>query len=145
MNKPLRLLLWVLTIVQFAILSSCTGNSPKIELVKVYQNAVTQFADSLTFEIKYSDADGDLGENEPEVKNLFLKDNRNGIVYGFRIPQLIKKDSKTGIEGRISFTLDQTVLLSDAQFENVSYTIWVKDRAGNQSNQVKTMNIRVSR
>ncbi|MBP6511103.1 MAG: hypothetical protein KA347_00395, partial [Bacteroidia bacterium] len=59
------------------------NKAPTIELLSLTPQMVVEFQDSLVFNIKYRDNDGDLGENDPNVKNLFITDNRIGIVYDY--------------------------------------------------------------
>src|SRR5689334_24514478 len=80
------------------IFSSChkdeaiDSNTPTIELVSVSSNNVLE-GDPLTFRIKYTDGDGDLGENDPNAKNLFLTDNRINVTYEYRIQELAPSGS----------------------------------------------------
>lgn len=45
--------------------------APALEFVSVTPTSATEFSDSLVFTIHYTDVDGDLGENNPDAKNLF--------------------------------------------------------------------------
>ncbi|MBC7766297.1 MAG: DUF4330 family protein, partial [Hyphomonadaceae bacterium] len=51
--------------------------SPSIEFVSMTPNPAVKYQDEIRITIKYIDGDGDLGENIPDVKNLFVTDNRN--------------------------------------------------------------------
>jgi hypothetical protein len=57
-----------------------------------------------TISISYEDGNGDLGENNANVTNLFITDNRVGIEYPYRINQL-------GPNLRIKFPLKETWIL----------------------------------
>lgn len=98
---------------------------------------VVEFQDSLVFNIKYRDNDGDLGENNPNVKNLFITDNRIGIVYDYRIQQLAPTGSAIAIEGTLQVVLN-SVARTDTSLaqESATFSVYVKDRAGNKSNVV---------
>ena len=108
---------------------------PQIELISLSPLVAIEFNDSLVFNIKYRDNDGDLGENDPAVKNLFITDNRIGIVYEYRIQQLAPTGSNIAIEGTLQVVLNSVARIdtSNAQ-EQATFSIYVKDRANNKSN-----------
>ncbi|MFN0188066.1 MAG: hypothetical protein ACKVQV_05135 [Bacteroidia bacterium] len=110
---------------------------PTIELLSLTPQMVVEFNDSLVFNIKYRDNDGDLGENNPSVKNLFITDNRIGIVYDYRIQQLAPTGSAIAIEGTLQVVLN-SVARTDTSLaqESATFSVYVKDRAGNKSNVV---------
>ncbi len=110
---------------------------PTIELLSLTPQMVVEFQDSLVFNIKYRDNDGDLGENNPNVKNLFITDNRIGIVYDYRIQQLAPTGSAIAIEGTLQVVLN-SVARTDTSLaqESATFSVYVKDRAGNKSNTV---------
>jgi hypothetical protein len=110
---------------------------PSIELLSLTPQMVVEFEDSLVFRIKYRDNNGDLGDNNPNVKNLFITDNRIGIVYDYRIQQLAPTGSAIAIEGTLQVTLN-SVARTDTSLtqETATFSVYVKDRAGNKSNVV---------
>lgn len=115
-----------------------TDPVPTIEFMSVDPSTVVEFQDSLTFTISYQDGDGDLGENNPSTENLFLKDSRNGVTYGFRIQQLAPIGSEISIQGELNVILNHTSITDGSSSQSVTYEIWVIDRAGNESNHVDT-------
>ncbi len=120
--------------------------SPEITFVSVSNDTIVQFQEVLTITISYIDGDGDLGENDPDIKNLFVTDSRNDVTFEFRIPQLAPAGSPIIIEGNLPIELSGVAIInSGAQTEQVSYTISVIDRAGNQSNVVSTPEITLIR
>jgi hypothetical protein len=110
---------------------------PTIELLSLTPQMVVEFQDSLVFNIKYRDNDGDLGENDPNVKNLFITDNRIGIVYDYRIQQLAPTGSAIAIEGTLQVVLN-SVARTDTSLaqQSATFSVYMKDRAGNKSNTV---------
>lgn len=115
-----------------------TDPVPTIEFMSVDPSTVVEFQDSLTFIISYQDGDGDLGENNPTAENLFLRDSRNGVTYGFRIQQLAPTGSEISIQGELNVILEHTSITDGSSSQSVTYEIWVIDRAGNESNHVET-------
>lgn len=120
------------------------NKTPSIEILSITPQMVVEFADSLVFKIKYRDNDGDLGENDPGVKNLFITDNRIGIVYDYRIQQLAPSGSSIAIEGTLQVVLN-SVARTDTSLvqESVTFSVYVKDRAGNKSNVVTSGTITI--
>lgn len=118
--------------------------APSIELLSLTPQMVVEFEDSLVFNIKYRDNDGDLGENDPSVKNLFITDNRIGIVYDYRIQQLAPSGSAIAIEGTLQVVLN-SVARTDTSLaqQSATFSVYVKDRAGNISNVVTSGTITI--
>jgi hypothetical protein len=120
------------------------GPIPEIEFVSVTPGNIQEYADSLVFTIKYRDGDGDLGENTSDAENFFLADSRNNVIYKFRIPQLAPDNSSIIIEGNLNVTLANTAIIDGSASQTFTYSIYVKDRAGNQSNTVVTSPVTVT-
>ena len=117
---------------------------PYIEFVRVSPKQVQAFEDNLIFTIFYQDGNGDLGENNPDVKNLFLKDNRNDIVYEYRIEQLAPDGANITIQGELNIELSGTGITDDSQEQSTTFDIYMIDRAGNISNTITSTNIIIS-
>ena len=111
-------------------------STPQIEFVSLSPSAVFQNLDSITFTIKYSDGDGDLGENSPDAKNLFLTDNRIHIPYSYRVEQLAPSGASIPIQGTLNVVLKSTSLTDSSNLQTTTFSIYVIDRAGHQSNTV---------
>lgn len=130
------------------ILSSCHkdeaiySDTPTLELVSVSAGSV-QEGDPLTFRIKYTDGDGDLGENNADARNLFLIDNRVNVTYEYRISQLAPSGSSIIIRGHLDVRLNSTTITNGSSSQGVRYSIYVRDRAGNQSNTVTSGEITI--
>jgi hypothetical protein len=107
---------------------------------------VTQFQDSLIFRISYKDGDGDLGENIDTVYNVFLTDSRNKVTYKYRLQELAPLASNISIQGNVNIKLNGVGLLDEnADQETASFSIYVKDRAGNSSNTVTSSVITITK
>ncbi len=120
------------------------GPIPEIEFISVTPQNVHEYTDELIFTIKYRDGDGDLGENDSDAENFFLADSRNNVIYKFRIPQLAPDNSSIIIEGNLNVTLANTAIIDGSSSQTFTYSIYVKDRAGNQSNTVTTSSVTVT-
>lgn len=139
---------WMLLIVVAIGVASCTKeldviDTPSLELVAVGPSTVVELQDSIRFVIAYEDGDGDLGENTPEAKNLFIRDERINLDYSFRIVELVPGGASVPIKGQLIVTLPNTVITDGSTSQNVTYSIWVKDRAGHKSNTITAGPIQV--
>ncbi len=118
---------------------------PEIELLATGPTAVTEFEDSIVFEISYRDGNGDLGENDQDAENLFVKDNRIGIIQPYRIQELAPTGTDIAIQGKLNVILENTGITDGSAQQTATFDIWVRDRAGNQSNVVTSPGILISR
>lgn len=119
--------------------------APKIKFESVAPTTISEYKDSITFQISYRDSDGDLGENNPNISNLFLIDNRINVTYNFRISQLAPDNANITISGNIAVVLPNTGITDNSSSQKADYTIYVKDRAGNTSNFVTSSQITVNK
>lgn len=126
------------------LIASCKKEStainviPEITFISVTPTTAKAFQDSLTFTISYKDGNGDLGENSPDVKNLFLTDNRIGITYSYRIQQLAPDDAEIAIQGQLNIVLKNIAITDSSNQQQTTFSIYVIDRAGNKSNVVNS-------
>ena len=111
-------------------------DTPFIELSSVSPTTIHQY-DSLIFEVKYTDGNGDLGDYDADTLSLWITDNRFPLTEKFHIPPLAPQGSAIIISGTLSVTLDH-IILKDASStsETATFTVKLKDRAGNWSNEV---------
>lgn len=134
-----------------ALFSSCSSDDegvslvPAIEFVSVSSSSVTAFSQPLTFTISYRDGDGDLGENDPDVKNCYITDSRNSVTYEFRIPELAPRGSSIIIDGNLNIDLQSVGISDGVDSETATFDIYLTDRAGNVSNTVTSLSVSVSR
>jgi hypothetical protein len=131
------------------VFSSCQkdppaiSTTPSITFVSVAPTSVTQFKDNINFTISYQDGDGDLGQNDPNVYNLFLTDNRINITYPYRIQQLAPDNSNIAIEGNLNIVLPNAGITDGSTSQTATYSIYIVDRAGHQSNTVTSLGITI--
>ena len=113
-------------------------DTPIIEFKSISPATVQEYSDNIKITISYSDGDGDLGENNPDIHNLFVEDNRNGIVYQFRIPHLAPDNNSIAIEGDFNITINGSGITNESSSQQVNYSLYVADRAENKSNTITT-------
>ena len=119
------------------------SDTPIIDFVSISPTTAQEYTDDIIITISYTDGDGDLGENNPDIYNLFAEDNRNNIIYYFRIPELSPSVSTITIEGNFNITINGTGITDGTASQKVNYDIYIKDRAGNTSNKVTTSSITI--
>ena len=137
-----------LTYILIVLLFSCKKDNtlsvvPTIEFQSISPLTAKEYIVDIIITISYADEDGDLGENNPDVHNLFVQDNRNDIEYKYRIPELSPSGSVISIEGTFTIKINGTGITDESSSQQVNYTIYVKDRAGNSSNTVSTSSITI--
>lgn len=119
--------------------------TPRIELVEVSQDTLVAFSDQLSIKIKYEDGDGDLGNPDPDINSIFVKDSRLENEDEYYLGPLAPEDSELSISGTLNIKLASTFLLGNASEETTEFTIYLRDRSGNQSNTIKTSTITILR
>lgn len=118
---------------------------PKIEFISISPSEVKEYKDEIIIKISYLDGDGDLGENNPDISNLFVVDLRDNIIYEFRIRQLSPDDSNIAIRGNLNIILSNSAITDGSASQVVNYSLFVKDRAGNRSNIIFSTPINVTK
>ena len=119
--------------------------TPRIELATVSQDTLVEFQDQLVLTINYEDGDGDLGNPDPDINSIFVKDSRLEAADEYYLGPLAPEGSSVSIQGTLNLELSTTFLLGNGSEENTIFTIYVVDRKGNQSNSIETPNITILR
>ena len=114
------------------------SNIPQLTFQNLNPTSIIEFDGPITFSIIYKDGDGDLGENNPNINNLFLKDQRNNIIYEYRIQELSPNGANIAITGSIDIVLNTTSITDESNEQEAIFDIYVIDRAGNQSNTISS-------
>ena len=114
--------------------------------------------DTMVIRIGFTDGDGDLGDQDSI--NIFLTDSRDGFQHIFKINEIPELGSSAGISGEIAIKLTNSpstkyfcctfpntrvtcIPSTEFPFDTMSYSIRIRDRAGNFSNQIRTETFRV--
>jgi hypothetical protein len=148
MKKTLNIVFFILLIIS---INSCKKEidkweaTPEIEFISISPQSMQEYAQSIVITIKYKDGDGDLGQNNTDAPNTFVTDMRNGTLYTFRTQQLAPDNATIPITGQLNITIPTTWILSNANSESVSYTVYLKDRSGNQSNTITTSSVTLTK
>ncbi|MFK8005682.1 MAG: hypothetical protein AB8H03_04895 [Saprospiraceae bacterium] len=123
---------------------------PTIELVNVVpeSNQVQQYTDELIFTISYSDGDGDLGTEDPDIPSIELVDMRDPDVlkFEYHLSPRAPSGSEIKITGELNVVLNHTIIIDENNdTEMTTFKIRIKDQAGNWSNEVETGVMMVSK
>jgi len=132
------------------LISSCEkeellSDVPELSLIGFGPKQISEFQDSVYFSIAYEDGNGDLGENAPDVFNLIVTDKRIGAEYKYRIRELVPNNAEVPIKGSLTFSIPTVFITDYSKEQNVSYSIYVKDRAGNKSNVISAGPISITK
>lgn len=128
---------------------------PVIEYIGLNKNTIHQGIagnplDTVNVTFSFTDGDGDLGSQDSI--NIFLTDSRSDFDEFFKIPLIPNQGTGNGITGELTVRLPNQIYFcctfpntTNACFRNsefptdtVSYTIQIRDRAGNYSNKIQT-------
>ncbi len=152
------------TIIGVLILAACsTPPEYPLEPVITYEglsrgaipqsSGTSTLLDTMIIRIGFTDGDGDLGDRDSV--NIFLTDSRDGFEHIFKINEIPMLGSGDGISGEIAIKLNNNpatkyfcctfpntrvtcIPSTEFPFDTMSYSIRVKDRAGNFSNAIRT-------
>jgi len=145
MRKIISIILLSVTVLACKKDEILFDTTPSIEFVSITPSSVTEFEDEVILTILYRDGDGDLGENNPEVKNLFVTDSRNDVQYSFRVQQLAPVNADIKIEGELAINLKTLSVVGSGNSESATFSVYIVDRSGNKSNTIITSAITVSK
>lgn len=148
-DKIIKLLFSAILATSF--MTSCTHGDkfevpseiPEIKLINISATQVRAHQEEIVFEIEYTDGDGDLGSNDDQDRNVFVIDNRIGVEHKFRLKQLAPDGAVIPITGTFDIVLPNTIITDSTAMQTVIFSIYVLDRAGNQSNMIDTPEITV--
>ena len=151
--------IFALFILLFAL--ACTKppdypDEPVIEFISLSRSEMVQsslLSDSITVTISFTDGDGDIGE-ETNTAQIFITDPRYNTpaVLTKSIPYVPEQGAGNGISGTMAFSVYPACCFYDTPAgiqitceplegyptDILQYEIYIKDRAGNESNTVVT-------
>lgn len=148
----------------FAAILACSRppefpKEPVIEYIGLSNNRIVQSRaatiplDTIEIMFSFTDGDGDLGS--ADSINVILTDSRDGFEHVFKVSEIPKLGSGSGIQGKIAIRLTNSVdtryfcctfpntnltCIPSATYptDTMTYAIRIRDRTGNWSNTVRT-------
>lgn len=118
---------------------------PQIEFVSMSPKWVPEFG-TLTITLRYKDGDGDLGGQPDGMSDLFLLDLRDSSrfpqgydgILRYNMPRFYEGSTQS-IQGTIQISVPGIARLdANSPAESVAFEIYLIDRAGHESNRVRT-------
>jgi hypothetical protein len=130
------------------LLTSCKKEEmmpavPEIALISVSPLEVVQFGERVKVRFSYQDGNGDLGHPDPDVPSLEVKEARLNAPDWYHIPPIAPEGSEVMIRGELEVELNALFLLGNGTVETTTYTLRIRDRAGNWSNTITTPTITI--
>ena len=124
---------------------------PAIEFVDIQPRVVRQFTDSMVITVRFTDGDGDLGDQGAE-KNMVIVDQRSTLTpeqatIEYTVPNLTPDARNPSIQGLIYIEVAPTAITPgrNVPSEQTHFSIRLFDRAGHASNVVLTDEITILR
>jgi hypothetical protein len=115
---------------------------PALTWVNATPNPVKIGTDSLVLKFAFTDGDGDLGEADTSIFVTDIRPNsiNTPFTYTFNLPTIPSKGSYKQITGNISINMFSNNSCRPGRDirDTVSYSIYVKDKAGHKSNTITT-------
>ena len=137
----------------FIFLASCNDApvfpiTPEIEFASITPEVATQLtADEIQLTFTYQDGDGDLGYEGEKVNNLVVTDMRAafagnpGRIAYYSFESLTPETRNPSIQGTITITM--LTPLWEPTEEPLIFEVYITDRAGHQSNVIRTKPITI--
>lgn len=122
-----------------------TAGPPIIQYVDIQPRIITEFEDSIVIRLSYEDPNGDLGYDNPNIKSLAIQDLRLEAPDWYHVQMLAPEGEELSIQGEFELTIKNSFLLGTGETETTSYQLFLKDRAGNESNVIQTDPITIKR
>ena len=160
--KNARLLAWLSGLLLFGALSTCSKpptypDEPQIEYRGTNKASVLQGnpqlpIDTLLVFFSFTDGDGDISFPSDSL-DIFLTDSRTDLTTNLRFPVIPAEGTGNGISGEVTLRLinrdylccinNNFICRIDPAFprDTVSFTVQIRDRAGNLSNKIQTETI----
>lgn len=150
MNFKTDIFVYCFLFVVCCVVSSCkkkeeSTTTPQIEFISISPSTTVEYSNSITISLSYDDLDGDIGQNDPNVTNLYVTDSRNNVTYNYRISQLAPDGASIHIKGNLNVIIKNTAITDGSSSQSVTYSLYLKDRAGNTSNTITTTSITVTK
>lgn len=119
------------------------STKPELRLIAVDPEQVVEYTDTLTITIQYEDGNGDLGFWEADSMSLQVHDSRLANPDWYYIPPLAPPGEEISISGTLDVRVGGLFLLGNGGAENTTFTLRMKDREGNWSNDLITPTVTI--
>ena len=131
------------------VFGSCTKDeeteAPVISNLVISPMIVEEFSDTVSISFIYDDLNGDIGQEDPNINSIFVRDSRLATSDEYHIPPQTPDMQALTIQGSISLRLNNLFILGNDSTELVVLTVTMVDRAGNVSNELVSDSVLVVR
>ncbi|MCB0760709.1 MAG: hypothetical protein KDC12_04230 [Flavobacteriales bacterium] len=111
---------------------------PEITFKSISDTEVVEFDNNVAVTFRYKDGNGDLGYADPDAYSLRIKDSRLEEYDWYHLPPVTPDMDELQVEGTFTVYLNTLFLLGNGGQESADFTLQLRDRAGNWSNQIVT-------
>ncbi|MDA9774091.1 hypothetical protein N9B82_03965 [Saprospiraceae bacterium] len=118
---------------------------PRIDLVSLSSNTITEFDETLVITISYEDGDGNLGFEETDQYALLVRDIRLDEFDGFYVGPIAPPEVVIPIKGEFDIEFPSLFIFGNGEIETTKFEIKMVDRAMNESNLLITEDVIISR
>lgn len=115
--------------------------APEIAILHVAPTIVGAFEHPIEVTLFYRDAQGDVGEADPDSASLRVRDSRLNADDWYHVPPLTPNQIELDIEGEFHVQIPPLFLLGNGEQETTTLSFQLFDRAGNPSNEVTSETI----
>lgn len=130
------------------VITSCSKDEvdqisaiPKIELLSISSDTITEFEEALIITISYEDGDGDLGFEATDEYALLVRDIRLETFDEFYLGPIAPPNVVIPIKGELKIELPTLFIFGNAALETTRFEIKMVDRKMNESNLLITKDI----
>ena len=131
MNKLILISLSIILLFSCKKDDEAYSDIPEIEFVSLTPSSTSEFSSNIKLIISYKDGDGDIGTDDPDEYTLLIHDSRLPDADEHHIQPLTPPSSQIQIEGELQINLAGLFVLDSDSTETTSFTVKLKDRAGN--------------
>lgn len=110
-----------------------SSDTPILRVESVSPGTVKQFNEPVTLVLYYEDFNGDLGSVDPDEQVLSVKDSRLEKADLFHVKPIAPAGSNVPIKGTLEVKINSLFLLGNGNSEQVTFTVQIRDQAGNLS------------
>lgn len=139
-NFRKRSLLFVLFII-FGF-NSCKKDEPShfplIKFIDISPSKLVQYQTPIYIRFSYKDAQGDIGQDDPDTYSLEIRDSRLNAPDYYHIPPLSPPSKLLDISGELKIRINKLFLIGNSKQETTNFRVRIKDKEGNWSNEITT-------
>jgi hypothetical protein len=130
------------------LVASCSeeqSDIPEISNLAVTPMVAQEFTDTVLISFDYYDYNGDLGNPDPNITSLSVKDSRLQDADLYHVIPLSPEGSNVPIQGRMTVQLNNLFILGNDTVEELLFEVLMQDQKGNWSNLLESDTISVYR